>query len=351
MADTGWLRSLGIDLPIIQAPMAGSTTVDLVVAVAETGGLGCLPTATLGLDAVKAEWRAIRSRTAKPVAINFFCHRSPGDDPARDAAWREVMAPYYAAFGIDPGSIATGALRHPFDEAACAFVEEARPPLVSFHFGLPADDLLRRVRDTGASVMASATSAAEARWLAPRCDAIIAQGVEAGGHQGFFLTDAPEGTPRATLLPAILSAVSCPVVAAGGIMDGHDVARVLAQGAAAAQLGTAFLFCPEAGTAPLHRKALSELRGEETALTNLFTGRPARGIMNRIMRELGPLRPDAPAFPLAGNHLAPLRSAAERAGLHDFSPLWAGTQFGRGRTMPAGDLVRTLAAEAGLKPS
>ncbi|WP_293855463.1 nitronate monooxygenase family protein [uncultured Alsobacter sp.] len=351
MAGSQWLEALGVELPIIQAPMAGSTTVDLVVAVAEAGGLGSLPTATLGLDAVRSEWRAIRARTAKPVAVNYFCHARPVDDAARDVAWRAVLAPYYAEHGIDPSTLPSGAARHPFDEAACAFVEEARPEVVSFHFGVPADPLLARVRATGAVVMASATSAEEARWLEPRCDVIIAQGVEAGGHQGHFLTQRPPGIPLASLLPAVVASVSRPVVAAGGLMNGADVAAVLAQGASAAQLGTAFLFCPEAGTSALHRAALVGSRGEETALTTLFTGRPARGIVNRIMRELGPLREDAPAFPLGANYLAPLRAAAERAGRVDFTPLWAGTRYAEGRVMPAAELVRRLADEAGLAPA
>jgi nitronate monooxygenase len=348
MAGSQWLTALGIELPIIQAPMAGSVTSDLVVAVAEAGGLGSLPTATFDLEMVRTEWSSIRSRTERAVALNFFCHNPPTYDSERDAAWRRVLVSYYTEFNIDPDSIPTGTARHPFNEAACAFVEEMRPQIVSFHFGLPEEALLKRVRAAGAVIMVSATSVEEALWLEPHCDVIIAQGIEAGGHQGYFLTNRPNGTPLEILLPAIISAVSRPVVAAGGIMDGRDIAHALSLGASAAQLGTAFLFCPEAATNPIHRTALMESRTEDTALTNLLTGRPARGIMNRIMRELGPLRDDVPEFPLAANYLAPLRSAVEREARNDFTSLWAGTGFGRGRTMPARDLVAQLAAEAQL---
>jgi len=283
------------------------------------------------------------------VNLNFFCHVPPAADPAREAAWRAALRPYYDELGVDGAGIAEGPGRLPFGAEAVAAIEALRPAVVSFHFGLPAPALLARVKAAGAQVWSSATTVAEAVWLeAQGVDAVIAQGAEAGGHRGMFLPDgrAHDITSQVgtlALLPQVVAAVRVPVIAAGGIADAAGVAAVLRLGAAAAQLGTAFLLCPEASTSEVHRAALQSEAARHTALTNLFSGRPARGIVNRLMRELGPMSELPPAFPSAVNAIAPLRAAAEKAGSGDFSPLWAGQNVSGCRPAPAADLVRALA--------
>ena len=336
---------LDIQLPIIQAPMAGVQTSALAVAVSNAGGLGSLPCAMLTLDSLRAELRAITAQTTRPYNVNFFCHTPPVPDAQQDADWRAALAPYYEAFGLDVGAIPAGPGRAPFSAEVADVVEPFRPPVVSFHFGLPPADLLARVKSWGSQVLASATTVDEARWLqAHGADAVIAQGLEAGGHRGHFLSDdltAQMGT--FALLPQIVQAVDVPVIAAGGIADAAGVAAALALGAVAAQVGTAYLLCPEATTSAVHRAALQSDAARHTALTRLFTGRPARGIVNRVMRELGPLSPVAPAFPLATAAMAPLRAHAERLGSGDFSPLWAGQNTSGCRAIGAAELTRQLA--------
>lgn len=336
---------LNIDLPIIQAPMAGVQASALAVAVSNAGGLGSLPAAMLTLDSLRSELQAISAQTTRPYNINFFCHTPPVPDAQRDTTWHAALSPYYDAFGLDMGAIAAGPGRAPFSAEVADVVEPFRPPVVSFHFGLPPADLLARVKSWGSKVLASATTVDEARWLqAHGADAVIAQGLEAGGHRGHFLSDdltAQMGT--FALLPQIVQAVDVPVIAAGGIADAAGVAAALALGAAAAQVGTAYLLCPEATTSAIHRAALQSEAARHTALTRLFTGRPARGIVNRVMRELGPLSPLAPAFPLATAAIAPLRAHAERLGSGDFSPLWAGQNTSGCRAIGAAELTRQLA--------
>lgn len=336
---------LGVELPIIQAPMAGVQDSALAVAVSHAGGLGSLPCAMLGPDALRAELTRLRAQTHRPYNVNFFCHVSPQPDTAREAAWRQSLAPYYAEFGIDPSAIPAGPGRLPFDAAAAELLSEFQPPVVSFHFGLPDAALLARVRSWGAKVISSATTVVEARWLeAHGADVIVAQGLEAGGHRGIFLSD-DLSTQMGTfaLLPQIVRAVRVPVVAAGGITDAAGVRAALALGAAGVQVGTAYLLCPEVSTSAIHRSALQSEGARHTALTNLYTGRPARGIMTRLMREQGPLSPLAPAFPLATSAVAPLRAKAEATGSGDFSPLWAGQNVSGCRAVPAAQLTRELA--------
>ena len=341
-----------IEHPIIQAPMAGPVLSEMVIAVAEAGGLGSMPTAQLTPDQTRAELAKIRQATKKPINLNFFCHRPASADPARDAAWRAKLAPFYRELGVDPAAPVPSVNRSPFDDTLCRVIEEFRPEIVSFHFGLPEPALLERVRAAGAVIIASATSADEARWLEARgVQAIIAQGTEAGGHRGNFLAEDPAAdcaTQAGTmaLVPQVVDAVKVPVIAAGGIADARGIVAAFALGATAAQSGTAYLFCPEARVPPLHRAALKAAKDNTTALTNVFTGRPARSLVNRAARELGPLSSEAPAFPLAGNALAPLKASAEAKGSADFSPLWSGQAARLGREMPAGELTRTLAAEA-----
>ena len=336
---------LGIKLPLIQAPMAGVQGSALAIAVSNAGGLGSLPCAMLAPEAQRAELETIRAQTTGPYNVNFFCHRPPEPDAAREAAWRAALAPYYAEYGIDAATISAGPGRRPFDAAAADLLAEFQPPVVSFHFGLPDEALLARVRSWGARVLSSATTVEEARWLEARgVDAVIAQGLEAGGHRGIFLSDdltSQVGT--FALLPQIVQAVRVPVIAAGGIADAAGVRAALALGAAGVQVGTAYLLCPEATTSAVHRAALQSEAAGHTALTNLYTGRPARGILTRLMREQGPLSPLAPAFPLATAAVAPLRAQAEAVGLGDFTPLWAGQNASGCRAVPAAELTRALA--------
>ncbi len=341
---------LGLELPLIQAPMAGCQGAAMAAAVSGAGALGSLPGAALSPQALRDAVSDLRRDGGLPVNLNFFCHAVPAVDPEREAAWRDVLRPYYEEFGLSLSAIAEGSGRLPFGDEAADMIAAVRPEEVSFHFGLPPAPLLERVRRTGAQVWASATTVAEARWLAAQgVDAIIAQGAEAGGHRGMFLSTDPAqdvATQIGTLalLPQVVAAVRVPVIAAGGIADSAGIAAALRLGASAVQLGTVFLLCNEATTGAVHRAALQSEAARQTALTNLFTGRPARGIVNRLMRECGPLSARAPAFPLAVAALAPLRAAAEQAGRGDFSPLWAGQNVSGCRAVPAAQLVKELAA-------
>ncbi|MDB6061106.1 MAG: 2-nitropropane dioxygenase [Verrucomicrobiaceae bacterium] len=341
-------KLLAIELPIIQAPMAGSAFSDLAIAVATAGGLGSLACAMLSADQIKQHVALIRAKTSAPINLNFFCHQSPPINTEREKVWQRALHNYYLEFNIDQDAPYAPSSRAPFDSAVCTVVEEIKPSVVSFHFGLPATELIERVKATGAKTLSSATTVDEARWLEQRgCDAIIAMGVEAGGHRGMFLSD-DIATQVGTfaLVPQIADAVRVPVIAAGGIADARGIAAAFALGASAVQIGTAYLFTPEAATAPLHRVALRTAKENQTALTNVFTGRPARGIVNRAMRELGPLSNVAPEFPLAGGALAALRAKAELLGSSDFSPLWAGQAVGLGREISAFELTQQLAGEA-----
>lgn len=336
---------LGIELPIIQAPMAGVQGSALAIAASNAGGLGSLPCAMLSAEAMRSELQAIVAATDRPYNVNFFCHTPPQPDAAREAAWRAALAPYYAELQLDPAGVPAGPGRAPFSAELADVLEAFRPPVVSFHFGLPSPDLLARVKRWGAKVLSSATTVEEAQWLeANGADAVIAQGLEAGGHRGMFLSDDLTGQMGTfALLPQVVAAVRVPVIAAGGIADARGVQAARALGAAGVQVGTAYLCCPEATTSALHRAALQTDRARHTALTNLFTGRPARGIVNRVMRELGPMSPVSPAFPLATAAVAPLRARAERLGSTDFTPLWSGQNAGGCQDIPAAQLTRALA--------
>jgi nitronate monooxygenase len=338
---------LGISLPIIQAPMAGVQGSALAVAVCEAGGLGSLPFALLAPDAIRSELHALRSQTAKPFNVNFFCHAQPQSNVERENAWRAALLKYFIELGVDEDSIAKGRGRTPFDDTAADVLDEVKPAVVSFHFGLPSAPLLARVKSAGAKVLSTATTVDEARWLEARgVDAIIAQGFEAGGHRGMFLTaDVTTQVGTFALIPQIVRAVNVPVIAAGGIADARGVAAAIALGAAGVQIGTAYLLCPEATTSSLHRAALKSEAAAKTVLTNVFTGRAARGIVNRAIRELGPMSELAPEFPLAASSIAPLRAKAERMGSHDFSPLWAGQNVSGCKEIPASQLTRELAGD------
>jgi nitronate monooxygenase len=338
---------LGVELPIIQAPMAGVQGSALAVAVSSAGGLGSLPGAILSPDALRQELAAIRAQTVKQFNVNFFCHAPPSPNAEREAAWRARLAPYYEELGVDVSTIAAGGGRLPFGPEVADVLAEFRPAVVSFHFGLPSPELLARVRSWGAKVLSSATTVDEARWLEARgVDAIIAQGFEAGGHRGMFLSeDLTTQVGTLALVPLIVNAVKTPVIAAGGITDAKGVAAAQALGAAGVQVGTAYLLCPEATTSAVHRAALKSAAARHTALTNVFTGRPARSIVNRVIREVGPISAAAPAFPSAASAIAPLRTHAEGLGSGDFSPLWAGQNASGCKEIPAAQLTRELAAE------
>ncbi|MFZ4878093.1 NAD(P)H-dependent flavin oxidoreductase [Janthinobacterium sp. Mn2066] len=340
---------LGIELPVIQAPMVAAALGDMVAAVAQAGGLGSLACPALDAQQIRAEMALIRSLTDRPVNLNFFCHRQPAVDMAREMAWRARLQPYYDELGIDPALPIPSSVRHPFGDEMCRVVEESRPGVVSFHFGLPSPELLARVKATGAVVLSSATTVAEAVWLEQHgCDAIIAQGWEAGGHRGMFLTEDIDGqVGTMALVPQIVDAVTLPVIASGGIADGRGVRAALALGAEAVQVGTAYLLCPESRISPAYRAALEVTSDGQTRLSNVFTGRPARGIANRLLREVGPMSPLAPAFPLAGGASLLLKQKAEAQGSGDFSLLWSGQAARLAQAMPAAQLTRLLAAAAG----
>ncbi|HEY2177353.1 MAG TPA: nitronate monooxygenase [Caulobacteraceae bacterium] len=342
------LDLFGVTHPIVQAPMAGASTPAMAIAVSQAGGLGSLACAMLSADQTRADVAAIRAAAPGPINLNFFCHQPPAVDATREAAWRARLAPYYAEHDIELRPAAPGGGRAPFDEVFCALVEDIAPDVVSFHFGLPAPSLLERVHAAGGKVIASATTVAEARWLEARdCDAVIAQGAEAGGHRGAFLNlDMATQVGTFALVPQVVDAVSVPVIAAGGIADARGVVAALALGASAVQIGTAYLFSPEASLSDAHRAALDEAGDDATALTNLFTGRPARSIVNRLMAEIGPMSELAPAFPLAAAAVAPLRSKALADGLPDFIPLWSGQAAALAARLGAAEFTSRLAEEA-----
>jgi nitronate monooxygenase len=346
--DRRLLDLFGIEVPIVQAPMAGVQDADLAIAVAEGGGLGSLPCAMWGADKVREQIGILRQRIAAPLNLNFFCHRPVAADAAAELAWRRRLAAYYREHGLDPSMTIAAANRAPFDEAMCAVVEEMRPEVVSFHFGLPEERLLARVKAAGAIVMGSATIVREAVWLAEHgADVVIAQGAEAGGHRGMFLTEDIATQPGTlALVPQVADAVRLPVIAAGGIADGRGIAAAFALGAAGVQIGSAYLRSAESKVTPPARAALAAARDDATVITNVMTGRPARGVVNRVMAEVGPLAAEAPAFPHAATALAPLKAAAEAAGRADFSNLWAGQGLALGREAGAAALTRQMAEDA-----
>jgi len=346
--DRRLLDLCGIEHPIVQAPMAGAMDVSLAIAVAQAGALGSLPAGMLNPQQLREQVDKFRAATDKPVNLNFFAHKPPVANNAREHAWREKLKPYYVEFGIDPNAPVPTTSRAPFDAACCAVVEELKPAVVSFHYGLPERALVARVKTAGCKVMSTATTVAEARWLeAQGCDVVIAQGYEAGGHRGMFLTeDLATQVGTVALVPQIADAVRVPVIATGGIGDARGIAAAIMLGAAGVQLGTAYLFCPEAKILAPHRAALNAARDDGTAFTNVMTGRPARGIINRAMRELGPISGIAPEFPLASGALVPLHAKAQAQSSGEFSAMWAGQAASLGHEMPARELTRRLAEQA-----
>lgn len=331
-------------LPLIQAPMAGSQDADLAIAVCNAGGLGSLPCASISHEKIKNEVEKIRSQTDAPFNLNFFCHVNPDWEEKREEIWKKTLEPYFIEFGLDVNQNLPPSSRNPFDEDSCKLIEELRPPVVSFHFGLPHQDFIKRIKKTGAVILSSATTVEEAIWLEKNgCDAIIAQGLEAGGHRGIFLSkDLSTQLGTMSLVPKIVDAVKIPVIASGGIADTRGVKACFELGAVGIQIGTAYLFTHEAKISVVHKEALLAPGPKITALTNIFTGRPARGIVNRIMREIGPITNHAPEFPLAGGRLAPLKKISEERKSGDFSSLWAGQSVELGQVMSAEELTKKL---------
>src|ERR1700743_2799008 len=336
------------EFPIVLAPMAGIMDAELVIAAAHGGALGSLPCAMISAEKARERVKIIRQRVSAPINMNFFCHKPVDAHPEREAGWRKRLEPYYHELGIDPAAPVNVANRAPFDAAMCEVVEELKPEVVSFHFGLPDEALLKRVKAAGCIVMGSATIVKEAIWLEENgADVIIAQGAEAGGHRGMFLTDDIAGQPGTfALVPQVVDAVRLPVVAAGGIADGRGIAAAFALGAAGVQIGSAYLRCPESTVTSLARTALAQAHDHSTVITNVMTGRPARGVANRAMREVGPISPHAAAFPHAATAHGPLNAAAGKLGKGDFTNLSAGQAIRLGREMPAAELTRALAGSA-----
>lgn len=344
-------QRLGLRVPLLQSPMAGVQASALAIAVSYAGGLGAIPCALMSVDAVRAHVQNFRKATNAPLNLNFFCHTLPPGNATADKQWQDILRPYYQEYGIEMPDLAAtkDALRMPFDDKSVQLVRELTPEVISFHFGLPCPRLLNSVKDTGAFIISSATTVREALWLEERgCDAVIAQGLEAGGHRGVFLSntkeqnyssncqyrnssmDFPQQTNTLSLVSQLVNAVNVPVIAAGGIGDARGILAAQRLGAAAVQMGTVFLLADEATTSTLHRNVLkraanaTENEIPETAITNIFSGRPARGFMTRVMQDLGPMCAAAPEFPTAGTLLENLRLAAEAKGETAFSPMWSG---------------------------
>ena len=345
--DRRLLDLFDIDHPIVQAPMAGASSTQMAIAVSEAGGLGSIAAAMLTPETLRTELQIAQQGTGRSINVNFFCHEPPIVDAASEAAWRRRLAPYYKELGLSEEAAAGGPAWAPFGAASCEVLLEYKPRIASFHFGLPDESLIKQLKNAGILVISSATTTEEARWLEARgVDAVIAQGTEAGGHRGMFLNDdIARQAGTMALVPQIVDAVKVPVIAAGGIGDGRGIAAALALGAAGAQIGTAYLLAPESRISALHRTALKNAHDNSTTLTNLFTGRPARGIVNRYIREAGPMSAEAPAFPLAAGAAQPLRTAAEAKGSTEFTPLWSGQAPTLAREMPASALTVKLIEE------
>lgn len=321
-----FLNKIPVQKPIIQAPMAGVQGSRLAIAVCQAGGLGSLPCAMLSTSQIESEINTIKNATDAPFNVNFFAHTQPDYTAEMQEQWFTALKPLYDELGLTRDDIATTGGRQPFGREQAELIADLQVPVVSFHFGLPNAALLNIVKQSGAVILSSATTVAEAKWLeANGADMIIAQGLEAGGHRGMFLS--PDVTLQMgtfSLLPNIIKAVNLPVIAAGGISDRTTAKAAFALGACAVQAGTAFLLADECDTKDFHRKALQSEPAAHTVLTNIFSGGLARGIVNRFVREMGYVSAFAPPFPHASFVTNPLKAKAESLGSQEFSSLWAG---------------------------
>lgn len=332
----------GIEQPILLAPMAGSTTPALVAAVANAGGLGGHGCGVMTPEQLREDIAAIRAATNRAFQLNFFCHDLPDPDGDTGPAMRAKLAGYYEEAGLGPLPAITNPWPR-FDDEMLQIVLDEKPAVVSFHFGLPDDDDVAQIKAAGIKVLSSATTVDEAVELVRRgVDAVIAQGFEAGGHRGTFLGSVDSGTVGTmALVPQVADAVDVPVIAAGGIADGRAIAAAFMLGASGVQIGTAFLSTPEAATSDLHRAELLGGRARHTTVTHSISGRPARGMRNRLLDETETIQNEAAPFPMQASLTGPLRGA----GNPEFMALWAGQAAPLNRAIPAGDLVAALVAE------
>ncbi len=339
------LARLGLPLPIIQGPMTGSDTPQLAAAVSAAGGLGFLGCGMRSPAAIREAADAVRAATDRPFGMNLFVLDTPSPAAAEVTAAMARLAPMYARFGLQPEPPARWC--EDFGAQFEALIQ-ARPAVASFTFGILSSAQVRRIQDeAGSLVIGTATTPAEAlAWAQVGADAVVASGMEAGGHRGTFLGDW-EGSQIGTmaLVPACVDALDIPVIAAGGIMDGRGITAALALGAQAVQLGTAFLACPESAITPAQRSAMAGAQASDTRLTRIFSGRPARGILNDSMRALAPHEADIPAYPIQNALMGPVRRAAAQAGDAEYIALWAGQGVGAARALAAGALVQALAQE------
>lgn len=337
---------LGTDLPIIQAPMAGVQGSALAIAVSEAGGLGSLPCGMLNTEKIISEIELIKASTHAPYNLNFFCHETSPYDENRQTIWRNTLKPFFTELGAEM-DVSAGSNRVPFSHDIADAIEPFSPEFISFHFGLPDKDLLQRVKSWGTKVVSSATNLEEAVWLESRgVHGIIAQGLEAGGHRGMFLSDnVSTQIGLISLVSQVVNRVNVPVIAAGGISDHKGVNACLQLGACAVQVGTSYLLCTEAETSELHKQAIKSDKASHTALTNIFSGKPARGIVNRAMDELGYMSALAPEFPYASIEMSQLRHRAEKQGMDGFSPLWCGQNTQGCREVSAKQLTHHLAGK------
>jgi len=345
--DRRLLERLDIVHPIIQAPMAGASTPELVAAVSNAGALGWLGAAMMAPDALRAAIREIRRFTKRPFGVNLFTYSIPLPEPEKQARMQARMAVYLRALGADPAAMPALPPLPDMDRQIEAVLEEA-PPAFSFTFGMPTRAVIAAFKAKGVFVAGTATTVAEARVLAEAgVDGIVAQGYEAGGHRGTFAAPVEESLiGTMALVPMVADAVKLPVIAAGGIMDGRGIAAAFALGAAAASLGTAFIPCPENGAVSrLHRDALLAGGGQPTVLSRAYTGRHARFIKNRFLAEMAGAEAEIPAYPHQIELTGPLRKAAGDMNDADFVYMLAGQGYPLSRGMPAGELVQTLVRE------
>ena len=337
------LTQLNISTPIIQAPMAGVQDHQLAIAVAKGGALGSIPCAMLNNEQIVEQIQACKAVGIEQFNLNFFCHQPPIIDEHRQQQWSEKLAPYFQALNITEKRDSTNN-RTPFCQATIDAIRPYAPPIISFHFGLPKVHLLEQLKAWGAIIISSATSLAEGVWLEQNgADIVIAQGLEAGGHRAMFIeTDIALQQTTFSLVPQLVKRLNIPIIAAGGISDANGIRAAMALGASAVQIGTSYLLCDEAKTSDLHRQALTSNSQQQTCLTNVFTGRPARSIVNKAVKELGPMSTATPAFPLASISMSQLRNAAQAQGSADFMPLWSGQNASGCKAISATQLTEQL---------